>query len=416
MTGLHARPRRGAQVAAVVAAVASALVLVAAIALVVAFGGWSRSASTSGGADDASDAASQVVFAVDDRAAQTDAESQRDELAAAPISEVAEADADRAIPRMAISALGAEGGAQDDPEFSIARVRTSPAAYAAKDGSVIVGDAAVSADAETADLSAYPAIESAIRAYADAGYDASFVAYDYSTGTAMGWNVDRVYFCASAVKAPFCAYVLGAADAGEIDADEAIYETEVREGTGVMADDGVFEYSLGETIEHTILRSDNTGYRLLWRLHGGDGFDAWAEALGVSADTIQGAEYPSMGARDLARLWVGVERYVSTGAGRGEWLGSLLAGTERSFIRPMAGEGATVLSKPGFETNTWYPNDPFDYGALHDAGIVEDEAGRWLIVVMSNANYDSDCETETEYLIDGLIGAILGSRAAFVAA
>ena len=272
--------------------------------------------------------------------------------------------------------------------------------------------ASIEADGERMDLSAYPDVAAAVDAYGAWGYDVSFVLYSFDTGSVIGYNVDRTYFCASAVKAPFAAFVLeDLIDTGAEPADEVIHETEVRGGSGTMDTDGIVDYALGEVIERTVVESDNTGYRLLWRRYGGQAFDAWAARFGVPAGAINGAEYPSLSARTLARLWAGIAAYADSGSDRGTWLADMLARTDHSFIRPLAGEGATVLSKPGYETNRWHTDEPtFDYGALHDAGIVIDEAGTWLIVVMSNANFDNDYQPEARPLIDGLISVLLDVR------
>lgn len=265
--------------------------------------------------------------------------------------------------------------------------------------------------------SEFPAVDAALAAYADAGYDASFVLYHVESGATLGYNLDRTYFCASTVKAPFVAYLLeDLIDTGAEPSDEVLVEAEAVPGTGTMATDGVSSYALIDVIERTITQSDNTGYRMLWRRYGGAGFDAWAARVGVPEGTIEGAEFPSLSARNLARLWVGVASYLERDSSGSEQLGGFLAATEHSFLRFAASDDAAVASKPGFETNTWYPGDPFDYGALHDAGVIADGAGTWLVVVMSNADYDSDCETCNEHLVEDLIAALLDARAALAGA
>lgn len=305
----------------------------------------------------------------------------------------------------------------DSSEATLAvadRVLDESAVEAAPDESLSSEDLIASINALTdVDIAAYPIIASALDAYTAQGYVASFLLCDLDTGNIVGYNLDRTYFCASAIKAPFVAYVLGdlvEADPAGATLEDVLIESESIGGTGEMDTDGVYEYALSDVIEQTIVNSDNTGYRMLWRAYGGTGFDAWAERSGVAAATIAGAEYPSLSVRDFAKLWVGIESYIRGGSDQALWLEDLLLSTQRSSLRTVAGSDATVLSKPGFETNRWYSDATFDYGALHDAGIVSDDQGRWIVVVMSNADYDTDYQPEFETLIDGLIAALLESR------
>lgn len=360
-----------------------------------------------------------VVLEVEDRALDPSFLDASEAENAADAVGAAYSDASRNVALAVAGALPAADAGEGS--LAYARVLSGDAAEeAAAAGAITAADDAgssVAVETSSVALEDFPAIERALLTYSSAGYDASFLLCDLSTGTELGYNLDRTYFCASTVKAPFAAYVLESADAGAIDVSAPLLETEVFDGTGTMAYDGISTYSLGEVVDHTIVQSDNTGYHLLWQTFGGEGFNEWAASFGV--ENIEGAEYPSLSARDLGRLWLGVERYTAGGSERGAWLASLLSSTEQSFLRGVAADalddGASTLSKPGFETNAWYPDDPFDYGALHDAGVFEDGGQRWLVVAMSNANYDSQYETDTEVLIDGLIEALLDSRADLLA-
>lgn len=287
---------------------------------------------------------------------------------------------------------------------SLAEGEDDPTAFAAitADGEAVV---------ERAD--AYPEIASALDAFVDRGYEAGFVLYDFETGRALACGLDRTYYCASTIKGPFVTYLSeNIVDAGLATYDDIVEEIELIAGSGIMDTDGVSLYPLREVAENVIRYSDNTAYRLLWRLYGGSGFEAWAANCGVDASAWGGAEYPWISVRELAKLWVGIGRYLGGEAASAAWLDDLFVQSENSFLRCALGEDVAVLSKPGFDSNLWYYTSA-DMGALHDAGIVEGAAGSYLIVIMSNADYDSDVQAENEILVEDLIHALANVQASW---
>lgn len=315
------------------------------------------------------------------------------------------------------------------------------------------GQGAGNADASSAvageSAAAAQAVSAAYDAFAEHGFEASFVVYDYAAKTAVGRNVDAEYFCASTIKAPFAAYVAtDVVEAGAARPEDEMVETEVVEGSGTMDTDGETVYALGEVVDNMLVFSDNTAYRMLWRAFGGEGFEAWAADWGVDVGSWAGAEYVFYSARDLAKLWVGVfdclsedarnqasassgERasgstrepgVESSGASSAEPSGDAggrsgssaqslslaadLVRTQSSLLRKTLDASAFVVSKPGFESNSYHAGEPYDMGALHDAGVVGFQKGSCLIVVMSNIDYDDEFETENEWLVTDLISAL----------
>lgn len=265
----------------------------------------------------------------------------------------------------------------------------------------------------SADWSAYPAVSAAVEAFSQRGFDVSFVLVDCSTGRALCYDPDRTYYCASAIKAPLAAYVVQLAVEGGASLDDIVEEGEIIGGSGVMATDGVSSYALREVVENAVVASDNTAYRLLWRLFGGEGFELWAAGFGAGS-AWDAAEYPSLSARDLVALWVGTACFAGSGSAEAAWFDGLLVGTDHSFLREALDVEATVRSKPGYDSNLWY-SDGYDMGALHDAGFVEDESGAYLIAIMSNADCDTDVQTENIALFEDLARALDGARAAWLA-
>ncbi len=267
--------------------------------------------------------------------------------------------------------------------------------------------------ATTEVLEIYSEVAHALSAFAELGYQASFVLYDFETSCALAYNLDYSYYCASTIKGPFVTYLTESVVGGALASfDELLEEQEIIGGTGIMYTDDVSIYALSDVMANAILYSDNTAYRMLWRLYGGSGFAAWAATCGVDASSWDGAEYPSLSVRELAKLWIGIGRYLGSDDSSAAWLTSLYKQSGYSFLRTALGDKATVLSKPGFDSNMWYDTEN-DKGALHDAGIIESSSGNYLLVIMSNADYDSRIQTEYQELFVNLAQALSDVQASW---
>ena len=252
-----------------------------------------------------------------------------------------------------------------------------------------------------------PELERAIEAFHEAGCNVGFVVYDLVAQRGVGYNAGMAFFSASTVKAPFVAYaVQDEVDAGLASFEDVVEEDVVVDGTGVMAFDDAVAYSLEEVLSNAIVHSDNTGYALLRERFDDGGFEAWCGAAGVDAGVWEGEWYPYCTPLDLAKLWLSIGSYVAGGQGSAAWLADVLVQTESSFLREALGDGAPVLSKPGFEIDTpWY-----DIGALNDAGVVLYEKGAYVVSIMSDADFDSDYFTDNEHLIVDLAAALGGTH------
>lgn len=248
-----------------------------------------------------------------------------------------------------------------------------------------------------------PAVQAALDAYADAGYEAGFIMCDLNTGKGFAANADGAFFAASTIKASYVASIAELLDANEARADEVLEKDLVMEGTGIMAFDDAQSYALSQVMTDTIVYSDNTGYALLRERFGDEGYATWAASCGVDASTWEGEWYPSFCPADVAKLWLGMRDYFVGGTPNAGWVEELFAQTNTSFIRQVLGARASVLSKAGYEMSSDFGNT----SALNDAGIVVPLSGHpYLLVVMSNADYDDEYYTDNEVLIKGLIEAL----------
>lgn len=300
----------------------------------------------------------------------------------------------------AAPAADAEASAAPTPSAEAAVVAPSALDAASGSGDVNLFDA--SGSQRTVDASEVPGVAAALDAFREAGYEAGFVVYDFATQRGLGCNADFECFSASTIKAPFVTYVAQAlVDEGRAALTDEVFEDIVMDGTGIMATDDASTYDLQTVLTNTIVYSDNTGYALL-RDDYGAGFDEWAAATGVDAAAWGGEWYPYYTPRDLAKLWLGVGKYLRSGSGQAALCEDLFAQTGTSFIRRALGADHQVLAKAGYEIDApWYA-----IGALNDAGIVKPASGDYLMAVMSDADYDDEYFTDNEPLITNLIAAL----------
>ncbi|NHM13398.1 serine hydrolase [Xiamenia xianingshaonis] len=364
----------------------------------------------------------------EDAAGEADAGKRPDEVAA-PDAQALEAALEPASAPGCVGASSAlAADIRDVPRTTFSLAESLKVARAALAGLADVADSFVF-DGVTA--TAFPfegedakAVQAALDAFSEAGYDVGFLVYDLASAAGVGYNIDEAFFSASTVKAPFAAYVLDREiAAGNASWDEELHEDVVVEGTGVMADDDRDDYSLGEVLENTIVHSDNTGYALLLDRFGADGFAAWAADAAVEVDPGEFAEvrgYPFVSARTMALLWAASAAPVLQGtpdpwrlaSGWGAYaeaasspLAGWLASTDESFIAEALGDGALVLSKPGYEISSDVAN-----ACLSECGLVIDESGPYLIAVMTNADFDDASFRDNEPLMVDLVRALAASR------
>ena len=268
---------------------------------------------------------------------------------------------------------------------------------------------------QTAEGESVAAVQAALDAFRERGYDAGFVVLDLTTGKGLGCNADTRFFTASTIKVPYIAFMMERClDTGTLSPDETVceYESIRYSGTGVMYYDDIVEYPLATVIDNTILYSDNTGYALLRELYSGLGWSEWVTAAGVDYSALGAQWYPYCSARDLAKFWLAIGTYFEEGGENAAHLEELLGSTEISFLRQTLGERAAVTAKAGFEINSDLTPG---MASLNDAGFVTGEAGTYLVAIMSNADYDTQYYRDNEVLITNLIAALDAAHAELLA-
>ncbi|MGD9559765.1 MAG: serine hydrolase [Oscillospiraceae bacterium] len=124
------------------------------------------------------------------------------------------------------------------------------------------------------------------------GHNVALYFMDLDSGASYSYNAEARFSAASLPKAPFAAYLYQQAALGACDLDEYITVTPAHvagseEHTGVLK---TYElpaaFSVEALIGLMIRESDTVALRVLMAHYGTEGFTAWAEALGASAEDI----------------------------------------------------------------------------------------------------------------------------------
>ena len=193
------------------------------------------------------------------------------------------------------------------------------------------------------------------------GITASFAMVDLETGVTVTSSVDATLHGASTFKAAYVTY---------------IYEDLLE--TGWESNGNV--YSL---MNAAVGPSSNEAYMTLRGMYGTSGFRSWLNDVG--AGWLASTPYPTLSARQLARVWMKIRAYeISGGWYVGQWHRMFNHSTS-SCIQEALGSWEWVYSKPG-----WYPQVE-GYAALNDAAIVWDENDKaYLLVILTDANCNSE--------------------------
>lgn len=189
-----------------------------------------------------------------------------------------------------------------------------------------------------------------------------FVFVDMGTGRGIAYNADEAMYVASAAKAPFAYYLLA---------------------NGLVGDEGE-----REEVAFAIVDSDNDSFEDLAAKYMGDGYAGWMAEHDVRHEDYWYDFYPPMSARSLAAIWGDILAYIRGGSQDAQWLASLLASTDTSFIRDgLPWESTTVENKAGWIGEQGKLSEKV-YESVTDAAIVEADSGTYLMVIVTN-QYDS---------------------------
>lgn len=224
-------------------------------------------------------------------------------------------------------------------------------------------------------------IMSLINSYAETN-KSSFVLLDIRSGAMISYNADWYVPTASTVKAPFICYVLSQEiDKGKATMDDILtYEKKFYDPDG--SGDIRFHkfgstYTIKEVIEYILYYSDNCGFLMLQDHFGVDGYNEWLKSLGCKT-FINGTttKWGFVSARDSAKIWVEIYRYINSGK-YGDFFKNELLTTGFSPIRNNLGYLYKVANKFGGADIGW-----------HDTGIVYKGDNPYIMILLTNDSYE----------------------------
>lgn len=197
-------------------------------------------------------------------------------------------------------------------------------------------------------------VQEAYDAFAASGYTAGFLLYDLNSGGGISCRADAEYYSASTIKGPYVAWLV------------ETYPQTVD--------------TLYNTMENTISWSSNEDYELLIASFGYSEFNDWAAGMGCQNIVITGEWYPTVNAREFAKIWCHMYDSIVSGGSLGSII-DLYNGTLSSAIYETLGGEYTVYSKAG-----WIGEGLGSYyNVQNDAGIVMKEDHPYVLVILSDA-------------------------------
>ena len=224
------------------------------------------------------------------------------------------------------------------------------------------------------------AIMNLINSYSGS-HKTSFAMVDIRSGAMIGYNADWYAPTASTIKAPYICYVLSQEiDTGNASLDDVLtYEKRFYDGDG-SGEIRFMEYgtklTVKEIIEYILYYSDNCGYLMLLDHFGAENYNKWLESLGCKTFIDgKGLKWGFVSARDSAKIWTEIYKYMYTGK-YGDFFKEELLTTGYSPIRKNLGHLYKVANKFGGADTGW-----------HDTGIVFKDDNPYIMILLTDDCY-----------------------------
>ena len=193
---------------------------------------------------------------------------------------------------------------------------------------------------------------------------------NFETGFVYMYNPDRVFFGASAIKAPYALWVYLQAEAGHTDLNSLHTFTsgDMWGGSGSIQRMPVgSQFIQSELLGLALTISDNIAFRMLVRrIHGVEGFRNWVEAVGGNPAHVHNVTYSHMTAHDTGIFVREMHNYIESGGRYSEEFQRHLLNNRYPFIV----SDHTVASKSGWAV-----------GGLHDIAIVYSPSPYGLVIM-----------------------------------
>jgi len=191
------------------------------------------------------------------------------------------------------------------------------------------------------------------------------------TGFVYTHNADRVYFAASAIKAPYALYVYLRAERGEADLSRVHTYTAANHwgGSGrIQHMPFGTTFTELELLSYALSISDNVAFRMLvHRIYGFDGYREFVASLGANPYHVRNVTSGNMTARDAGIMARAMHEYIESGGIYSEHFREALLANRYPFVT----SDHPVASKSGW-----------DVGAYHDIAIVY-APSPYTLVIMS---------------------------------
>lgn len=202
------------------------------------------------------------------------------------------------------------------------------------------------------------------------------------TGFTFGHNADRVFFGASATKAPFALYIYQKAEQGETDLNSVHTYTSADYwgGSGLIRR----RYSVGATFTQRellylmISPSDNIATRILRRIHGLDGYREFIAYIGGNPHFVQNVTYSYLSANEAGLIMREIYIYIKSGGRYSHEFKENLLQNRYPFIISYY----PVASKSGWAGNFG--------GAYHDMAIIFAPSPYTLSILSNRAGSPAD--------------------------
>lgn len=185
--------------------------------------------------------------------------------------------------------------------------------------------------------------------------DFGFMLLDINSGEGLVYNIDQIFYTASAIKGPF------AASFACNDPEEAL--------------------RWENTVVNMLVNSDNDAYTALNNTYRRVYIQGWCEEIGIDPDPFR-YKYPHVSTRQLTALWVRSYEFFENdefGPTAGAWFEEPVY----SLIHSELGDLYVTRSKAG-----WLVDEDPSHTTTVDGGIVYAANGPYVVVIMSKVPRD----------------------------
>lgn len=198
-------------------------------------------------------------------------------------------------------------------------------------------------------------IDEALEQLASHYSSCGFILIDVNTGRGIAYNVERKYYSASSIKAPYAASLCYYIPSTFVDYERTLY--------------------------NLLVFSDNDAFATLFNRYHREYIQRWAEEAHVPVESVT-YKYPKITTRDMFKLWIRNYQYFNDGPD-GEYLASLMREPEYSLIHSEFDGIYVTESKAG-----WMVDEDPGHTTTIDCGVIHTPTGPYILVIESTVPRD----------------------------